>query len=107
LPDFSGITWEKVDVFALGVTFFAAHFYKSPLERGRAHVEDPFYRLVAQNDFDGFWKYDAQVRRIAESLALRKDGRSEELSNLLWRMISLDPQKRPSFAEILEHPFFA
>jgi hypothetical protein len=35
--DLSKIYWEKLDVFALAVTFFSCIFYKSPLESGLAN----------------------------------------------------------------------
>jgi hypothetical protein len=46
--DFSQIIWEKVDVFALGVTFFTVFFYKTPLQLGSASKDDPSYGLICE-----------------------------------------------------------
>jgi hypothetical protein len=56
--DFSKINWEKVDVFALGVTFFSAYFFKSPFQSGRAERLDKHYALVCDDKYREFWEFD-------------------------------------------------
>ena len=65
-----------------------------------AQPSDPFYRCLAANRADIFWKTHCKNKAEGEGFF------SEEFKNLVQSMMQLDPAHRPSATEVLAHPWF-
>ena len=77
---------DKVDVYGLGATLFQAKFGRVPYEG------------------EDVWEI---VAKVAENeLVIPTDGVSEELRSLIGGMLEVDPAKRLSMREVVNHPFF-
>jgi serine/threonine protein kinase len=64
-----------------------------------AQSTDPFYRCLAANRSDIFWK----THEKSDGLGYY----SPEFKDLVQSMLQLDPAHRPSMAEVMCHPWFA
>ncbi|CDW82560.1 protein kinase domain containing protein [Stylonychia lemnae] len=81
---------EKVDVFNLGVILHIILFQNVPFKR--AVENDPMYRYVAQNDFNGFFS------------AHNAQGYSLEGLKLIWKCLQKQAARRPTIHYLLAHP---
>ena len=85
---------EKADVFSLGVVLF--NLITSRKCFNSSKETDNRYRLIKQgndNSYKSFWDR-------FKSLNLSKD-----FKDLYQKMVAYEPNKRPTFDEILNHPF--
>jgi len=87
----SGIPYDgfKADIFSLGVLLLAlvtSHFFFK-----LAIIRDPLYRYIIVKHYKKFW----------ELVSGQINGISEELKNLFNKMISFNPEERPTIEEIL------
>ena len=100
-PEANGITEYdgiKGDIFYLASVLMV-------LTTGQSAFEIPirrdsvFKRIILNRD-DLFWD------KMDRELKLKEIFLSQEFKDLYWKMISFDPQKRPTIDEILKHPWF-
>ena len=95
----------KADIFSLGVILFAMLtkrkvFYNEKLYHGKFNKEnyktykDKYYQYIIDEDFKGYWDI------INLNIEL-----SDEFKKLFEKMISNNPEKRPSIDEILIDPW--
>jgi serine/threonine protein kinase len=80
------------DIFALGVTLFVLVTGSMPFKKATIH--DPFYILIAKNDYEGYW-----TKRNLKTIV------SDEFKSLFFNMIAYEYIQRPSIEEIKEHPW--
>ena len=59
-----------------------------------ANVFDDYYSCLMQESYDLYWKMN-QATEL-----------SDEFKDLMIKMLNYDPEKRPSYSEIIEHPWF-
>jgi serine/threonine protein kinase len=64
-----------------------------------AKSTDPFYKCIAGNRADIFWRTHSKNKPGGENFF------SKELKELLTCMLQVEPAHRPSMAEILAHPW--
>lgn len=88
---------QSVDLFAAGVTLFIMATGAPPFTT--ATKTDPFYRLLAGNRADLFWK--AHCRQFPRGAAFF----SNEFKDLLTSMLQMQPAARPTMQDILAHPW--
>jgi len=62
-----------------------------------AKVSDPFYKCIAGNRADIFWRTHSKNKPGGENYF------SKELQELLTCMLQVEPSHRPSMAEIMAH----
>lgn len=86
----------SVDIFAAGVILFIMKAGHPPFSK--ANLEDPFFSLLAKNDYPKFWELHGRGKP--------KIFFSEEFKTLIAFMLHPDAVKRPSLAEIKAHPWF-
>ena len=85
--------WPKnVDLFAAAIILFVMVSQRAPFDT--ATPTDKFYRCLAANRADLFWKAHARTGNF-----------SEELKDLIQSMLQLDPLLRPSINEVCQHPW--
>jgi serine/threonine protein kinase len=77
------------DVFSLGVTLYSMVHGLFPFEDSTN--TNTSYGFIRRGEWEAFWK--------------GKPESSEEVRELLWRMLARDPQTRPSLEQILSHPW--
>lgn len=78
---------DKVDVYGLGATLFQAKFGRVPYEG------------------EDVWEIVAKVAEHA--LVIPTEDVSEDLRSLIAGMLEVDPGKRLSMRDVVNHPFFA
>ena len=79
----------KVDIFSLGVVLLNLATCKIGFLE--ANKYDPYYRLIIAKDYKQYWyKVGKKINKI-----------SDELKNLYLKMISFNPEKRPTIEDIL------
>lgn len=88
-PGYKGV---QTDLFALAVCTFMMVTKCQPFDQAKAR--DPCYKLIHQNKPQ---EYFAVFEKCAPI--------SEELKDLLFKMMSSNPAKRPTFDEIVLHPW--
>lgn len=66
-----------------------------------AQPTDPFYKCLAANRADIFWKTHSKNKPGGDKFF------SEEFKDLVQSMLQLDPNHRPSIPEVLAHPWMA
>ena len=107
---------SPVDIFALGC-IMAELYLQSPLFSGESEI-DQLYKIcsVLGTPSQGLWN---EGYRLAAKmnftfphfpptpLSGHIPGASDEALHLMAEMFRWDPQRRPSAAQILQHPFFA
>jgi len=86
---------EKSDIFALGVILFEMMSSHPPFNA--ATPKDQFYIALASKRFDAFWRKHSENKSPSFY--------SESFRDLFQRMMELDPNKRISMYQILEHPW--
>ena len=84
-----------VDLFALGIILFILYAGHPPFNN--AEPRDPYYKLLATNRADLFWK--------THSGRKPKDFFSEEFKDLITNMLQLMPHQRLSIADVIGHPW--
>ena len=65
----------------------------------KADTQDPFYRCLAQNRADLFWKTHSRKKPGKDEFF------SEDFKSLVQSMLSLDPVDRLSMADVMNHPW--
>lgn len=87
---------EKVDLFACAIILFVILTQRPPF--ASANPQDPHYRLLAANRSDIFWQAHAQAEE-------GNDIYSDAFKDLFQKLMALNPQHRPTIAEIRAHPW--
>lgn len=64
-----------------------------------AQPEDPFYRCIAANRADIFWRSHSKNKPGGEAFF------STEFKDLVQSLLQLDPAQRPTIAEVQAHPW--
>ena len=90
---------QVVDLFALGVILFILYSGHPPF--GAANDQDNFYKLIATNRSDLFWKAHSNPARKPEGFY------SEEFKDLITCMLQFHPHQRLCIADIIGHPWLA
>lgn len=88
---------EKVDIFALGVILFVMMSMHPPFNA--ATPKDQFYVALASKNFGIFWKKHSQNKPGGDQFY------SENFRDLFQRITELDPEKRITIEEIIQHPW--
>jgi serine/threonine protein kinase len=88
---------QVVDLFALGVILFILYSGHPPF--GMAKDDDTYYKLLATNRSDLFWK--AHSQRKPEGFY------SDEFKDLITCMLQVHPHQRLCIADIIGHPWMA
>ena len=88
---------EKHDIFVAGVIVFIMVTKHPPF--GSATPKDPYYKCLAANRDDIFWKAVCKNKENGNSFF------SDDFKDLFSKMVQLDPSKRLSIEEILNHPW--
>ena len=87
------------DVFAAGIILFVLYTGSSPFNSSRNN--DSYYSYIRNNDHQMFWKFHSKVK---------KDGSfnvfGDDFKNLVNSMLSFDPKKRPTLAQIKDSLWF-
>ena len=86
---------QSVDLFAAAIILFIMVAQHPPFTT--AQPQDPFYRCLAANRADIFWKTHCKNKQGGESYF------SEDFKDLVQSMLQLDPSHRPSMSEIMAH----
>lgn len=86
---------SQVDLFAAAVILFIMVAGHPPFSE--ASPKDQYYKTIAMNKSEIFWK--------AHSKGKDKNFFSEEFKSLILRMLSLDPNQRPSMQELANDPW--
>jgi len=84
-----------VDLFALGVILFILYAQHPPFTQ--ASTSDSFYKLLATNRADLFWKMHSQRHEPGFF--------TEEFKDLITSMLQLHAHQRLSMADIVGHPW--
>ena len=82
---------KKAEIFALGVTLFITVLGTFPFES--ATKSDYYYRLMLTGNLSKYWQ-------IFDGSQL-----SLEFKDLILKMLSYDPDMRPSVHDIENHPW--
>lgn len=90
---------QVVDLFALGVILFILYSGHPPFSV--ASEEDNYYKLIATNRSDLFWKAHSSPSRKPEGFY------SEEFKDLITCMLQFHPHQRLCIADIIGHPWLA
>lgn len=90
---------QVVDLFALGVILFILYSGHPPFSQ--ADESDNYYKLLATNRSDLFWKAHSNPQRKPEGFY------SEEFKDLITCMLQFHPHQRLCVADIIGHPWLA
>ena len=88
---------KSVDLFAAAIILFIMVAQHPPFTT--AQPNDPFYRCLAANRADIFWRTHCKNKPGKEAYF------TEEFKDLIQSMLQLESSHRPSIAEILAHPW--
>jgi serine/threonine protein kinase len=88
---------KSVDLFASAIILFIMVAQHPPFTT--AQPNDPFYRCLAANRADIFWRTHCKNKPDKESYF------SEDFKDLIQCMLQLESSHRPSMSEILAHPW--
>merc|ERR1712080_41546 len=88
---------KSVDLFAAAIILFIMVAQHPPFTT--AQPTDPFYRCLAANRADIFWKTHCKNKPDGASFF------SDEFKDLVQSMLQLDPSHRPSMTEVMAHPW--
>lgn len=87
---------EDIDLFALAVILFTLLAGFHPFNK--AQNNDLSYRKLIQNDAKAFW--NLQTKKLKSETAF-----SENLKDLLTKMLSAQPSQRLNIDEVIAHPW--
>ena len=87
------------DLFGLGILLFLMTMGHCPFVK--ADAEDKWYTMIAQKQFDIFWRTHETIARTSGVTTTC----SAELKELIQRMISKDPEDRLTIEGIRSHPW--
>lgn len=87
---------KSVDLFAAGIILFIMFAGSPPFSK--AVVTDPYYKLIASNKNDVFWKFHAKHKGNPNFF-------STEFRNMLDAIFQQDPSKRPTIEQLYSHPW--
>ena len=90
---------QVVDLFALGVILFILYSGHPPF--GMANEEDQYYKLIATNRSDLFWKAHSNPNRKPAGFY------SDDFKDLITCMLQFHPHQRLCIADIIGHPWLA
>ncbi len=90
---------QVVDLFALGVILFILYSGHPPFTM--ANEEDTYYKLLATNRSDLFWKAHANPNRKPEGFY------TQDFKDLITCMLQFHPHQRLCIADIIGHPWLA
>jgi len=85
----------SVDMFAAAIILFIMVAQHPPFST--AEPKDPYYRCIAANRADIFWRTRCKAKQGGEEFF------SEDFKDLIQSMLQLDPVHRPSMLEICAH----
>lgn len=88
---------KKADIFSAGVILFIMKSKHCPFLR--ANWSDRYYKVVAQNNLDKFWKMHLNSNGVKKEF-------SDSFKDLCGRMLALNPSERPSLEEIKSHEWY-
>lgn len=91
-----GYKGEPVDMFTIGVILFTIISQHPPFKNATAN--DKHYRLLV-NKPDLYWKYQCRIKQEGE------DFYSEEVKDLITKLLKFKPENRVTMEEALEHPW--
>ena len=86
---------KSVDLFAAAIILFIMVSQHPPFTT--AQPQDPFYKCLAANRADIFWKTHCKSKPNQEKFF------SDEFKDLIQAMLQLDSIHRPSISEVLAH----
>ena len=86
---------KQVDIFAAAIILFLLVAHQPPFTQ--AKVTDPYYKCIAGNRADIFWKTHSRNKPGGENFF------SPEFQELVTCMLQVEPSHRPSMAEIMAH----
>jgi len=86
---------KQVDLFAAAMILFIMIAQHPPFTEAKS--TDPFYKCIAGNRADIFWRTHSKNKPGGESFF------SNELKELITSMLQVEPSHRPSMAEIMSH----
>lgn len=86
---------KQVDIFAAAIILFIMVARHPPFTE--AKVTDPFYKCIAGNRADIFWRTHSKNKPGGENYF------SQEFQELLTCMLQVEPAHRPSMSEIMAH----
>ena len=86
----------KIDVFSAGIILFIMMTCRLPFE-GEACTGTKLYKYISEKRFDKFWAYHVKESPTTPCL------QSVEFRDLFQKMVSLDPEERPSLETISMH----
>lgn len=92
-----GYIGREVDLFASAIILFIMVVGHPPFTSAQAN--DPFYKCIANNRSDIFWRTHAKNKPNGANFI------SPELKDLLNCMWQLEPTHRPSLQEVMAHPW--
>ena len=90
---------RSVDIFASAIILFIMVAQHPPFTS--AEPTDAFYKCLAANRADIFWKTHVSRKKADEKDCFM----SESLKDLIVSMLQLDPAHRPTMSEIMAHPW--
>lgn len=90
---------QVVDLFALGVILFILYSGHPPFSM--ANEDDTYYKLLATNRSDLFWKAHSNPTRKPENFY------SEDFKDMITCMLQFHPHQRLCIADIVGHPWLA
>jgi len=90
---------QVVDLFALGVILFILYSGHPPF--GMANEEDQYYKLIATNRSDLFWKAHSNPNRKPVGFY------TDDFKDLITCMLQFHPHQRLCIADIIGHPWLA
>lgn len=91
---------KSVDLFAAAIILFIMVAQHPPFNT--AEAKDPFYKVLAANRADIFWKtHSANKPKLANGDPFF----SNEFKDLITGMLQLDVAHRPSMSEVMNHPW--
>ena len=85
----------QVDIFACGVILFIMYTASPPFEK--SVPEDPYYRLIKDKNYQGFWNFHSK-RRPAGFF-------TDDFKDLIQKMLAFDPNERPTMVQVAAHPW--
>lgn len=85
----------SIDLFAASIILFIMVAQHPPFTT--AQPQDPFYRCIAANRADIFWRTHCKSKQGGEAFF------TDDFKDLVQSMLQLDPAHRPSILEISAH----